>query len=593
MSWKMSALLVVLLVIAGVGVPVLAQNQSSQSTAAPLTIKQYSRMVNLDVVVKDRKGHPITGLTAKDFEIFEQTPSKSKEKREQRIAAIREVHTAAMKPPAAAPTNIAPGVYSNAVAVQKDPVPPTILLVDGINTEIQYQAQVHQQMLRMLRQLPPNVPVAVFLMGKHLELLQGFTTDPELLQTALSRAESATGQGLGHLNPIDDPSAAGNQFYGLTPLASGDVAGMIAAAQSFDQMVYAANIRERFDRTYTAFLSIARSLAGYPGRKNVLWLSTSFPLTLNALPQITDSNPLVQTNISHLDVQSQMQILDNALSDAKIAVYPVDIGGVRNLQVYSAEARPVGPNGPYADSATAVDGRRVAAAASRQIEMQNNEQDTMRSIAKDTGGKVCIGSNDLARCVRNAVEDSSDFYEISYYPDSSDWNGEYRRVFLKVRAHGAHLSYMRGYYATPEGSRDRTLRAVAMANDCGDLLNATGIAFTARKVAEDHAGRLEFGLAIDPSKLTFSPMPNGAQQLNVEVGVCTFDKHGWSQKLVGYPIETNLSPKAYNMLIHGGRLSDSIVLPGPKPVAVRLLVKDVPSGRLGSIYIPTAESRVN
>ena len=584
MLQKMSALLVVLLVGAGVQARVTAQSESSQSTAAPLTIKSYSRMVNLDVVVKDHKGHHVTGLTAKDFEVLEQTPIKNKKMRVQKIAWIREVHTAAMKPPAEAPVMSEPGVYTNAVAVQKDPVPPTVLLVDGINTEIQYQAQVHQQMLRMLRQLPPNVPVAIFLMGKRLELLQGFTTSPELLQTALAKAESATGQGLGHLDPADDPDAAGNQLYGLTPLASGDVAGMVAAAQSFDQIVYAAEIRERIERTYRAFLSIARSLAGYPGRKNLLWLSTSFPLVLNPFLNNDDR--------AFLDYQGRMQVLDNALSDARIAVYPVEIGGVRNMQVYSAEARPVGPDGPYADSATPVDGRRVTAAASRQIEMQNYEQNTMHTIAKETGGKVCIGSNDLARCVRQAVQDSSDFYEISYYPNSPDWNGEYRRIFVKVKAHGARLSYPQGYYATPEGSNDRTRRAVEIANDCGDLLNATGIAFTARKVAEGHDGRLEFGLDIDPSNLTFSPMPNGTQQLNVEVGVCTFDKHGWSQKLVGYPIEANLNATAYNTLIHGGHLSDSIVLPGPRPAGVRVLVKDIASGRLGSIYIPTGESKV-
>ena len=165
MLQKTSALLVVLLATVGVQSRVLAQSESSQSAAAPLTIQSYSRMVSLDVVVKDHKGHHISGLTAKDFEVLEQTPSKSGKKREQKIAWIREVHTAAMTPPAEAPASVAPGVYSNALAMQKDPVPPTVLLVDGINTEVQYQAQVHVQMLRMLRELPRNVPVAVFLMG--------------------------------------------------------------------------------------------------------------------------------------------------------------------------------------------------------------------------------------------------------------------------------------------------------------------------------------------------------------------------------------------------------------------------------------------
>jgi VWFA-related protein len=578
MCWKVSALLSVLLISVGL----CAQTHPQQPTSAPLTLQRYSRMVSLDVVVKDQKGHHLTGLTAKDFEIFEQTPSKSRDKREQRIAGIREVHTAAMVAPVMAPASTPPGVYTNAVSAQKDPVPPTVLLVDGINTETQYQAQVHVQMLRMLRQLPRNVPVAVFLMGKHLELLQSFTTDPQLVQTALAKAVSATGQGLGHLDPTDDPSAPGNQFNGLSGPAGRDAATLAARAQEFDQIVYAANIQERFDRTYAAFISIARSMAGFPGRKNLLWLSTSFPLTLNPF--------LNQNDLAHLDFQKQMQVLDSVLSDAKIAVYPVDIGGVRNLQAYSAEARPANP---YAVPSTSVDGQRIAAAESRQIEMWNHEQNTMVSIAKDTGGKVCMGSNDLGQCVRDAVDDGSDFYEISYYPDSPDWNGEYRKIFVKVREHGARLSYRQGYYAIPEANADPRLQTAEMQKDCGDLLNATGVAFHASRLAPDGQGRLKFGLSIDPSDLTFSTALNGDQKLSVEVGVCTFDQHGWPQKLIAYPIDVQLSPKAYHTLVNGGHLQDLILVPGPKPAAVRLLVKDVLSGNLGSVYIPTDDSKLN
>src|ERR1019366_4435864 len=98
-------------------------------------------------------------------------------------------------------------------------------------------------------------------MGVHIEVLQDFTTDPRLLQAALAKAYSVTGKGLGHLDPKDDPDAPGNQLYGVGE-RSASIGEMVAALQGFDQMVYAANIQERFDRTNNAFLSIARSLAG-------------------------------------------------------------------------------------------------------------------------------------------------------------------------------------------------------------------------------------------------------------------------------------------------------------------------------------------
>lgn len=557
---------------------------NQETPEVPFVLREYSRMVNLDVVVQDSKKNHIRGLKAGDFQIFEESTGK-RGKREQKIAEVREIQTETMAAPAEPPANTAPGVYSNAIAVQKDPVPATVLVMDGLNTEVKYQAQVHKQMLRMLKQLPSNVPVAVFLMGDRLRLLQSLTTDPALVREALAKAESPTGQGLGHVDPKDDASAPGNQMYGFSgSAAGGDVQKMISFVQNFDQVVYAANLTERFNRTYIAFLSIARSLAGYPGRKNLLWLSTSFPLTLNTFEDT--SNRFIDH--ASFDYWGQMKVLMNALSDAKVAVYPIDIGGVRTLETFSAGTRPADS---YAGDTTSVDGRRVAASQAREMDTQNREQDAMYAIAKDTGGDVCMGENDLSKCIQKAVHESSDFYEISYYPDSPNWNGEYRKVTLKVKARGAHASYRQGYYATPEGGSDQASQSAEMGKDCGDLLNATEVAFSAHSVPADKPGQLKFDLSIDPSELTFVQTAAGEQKVDLQVGVCTFNKEGWSQKLLSYPIGLKLNRKAYDALIGGARLQDTIFVPAPKPAAVRLIVKDVPSGKLGSVYIPTAETR--
>jgi len=164
------------LLLSGAGSPGVAQSGGQQAVQNPqaaqsqhagqsqpagqlipppaFTLQTTTRMVNLEVVVKDAKGNHVKGLVPMDFKLFEQTPSRSKEKREQQIADFKEVHMGDLPAPPSLKEQAQPGVYTNALAQQKDPVPPTILLVDGLNTEIQYQAQVHVQMLRMLRQLP-------------------------------------------------------------------------------------------------------------------------------------------------------------------------------------------------------------------------------------------------------------------------------------------------------------------------------------------------------------------------------------------------------------------------------------------------------
>jgi hypothetical protein len=136
-----TALFVAVLLLALPAVPQTAPPQmqpspstESKSTASVATSQAATRMLTIEVVVKDRQGHHVSGLKASDFQIFEQTPSRGKEKREQKIAAFREVRMAELADQARSATKIPPGVYASPVVLQKDPVPPTILLVDGLNT---------------------------------------------------------------------------------------------------------------------------------------------------------------------------------------------------------------------------------------------------------------------------------------------------------------------------------------------------------------------------------------------------------------------------------------------------------------------------
>jgi VWFA-related protein len=578
-----------------------------------------TRMVNLEVVVKDSKGNHIKGLVPMDFQIFEQTPSRSKEKREQQIADFKEVHVGDLPAPPSLKEQAQPGVYANALAVRKDPVPPTILLVDGLNTEVQYQAQVHVQMLKMLRQLPTNVPVAVFLLGDRMVMLQSFTTDPKLLQAALSKVTSPAVAGLAHTDAHYDANAAGNMMGGLGNYVDVDpgLLQMKEAAQEFDQKLYAATMDEKVKRTIDALISLGHHVAGYPGRKNLLWLSTTFPLLLSpngnggprlgnvigsastgtddgsqfavgGIPdprtgQLKEENQdlfnkmslTTDENAGGRTYWSQIKYLGSVLSDAKISVYPVNVAGVQTLNAFQASAVM-----PKDAGASAING-----ANTRQSQQMGAEQDTMDTIAAGTGGIVCTGDNDLAECVRKAVEDSSDFYEISYYPDSPDWNGEFRKVMLKADVRGAHLSYRQGYFATPEGTPGSKIESMKLQSDCDDYIDSTAVQFSAKSLPPDAQGALRFALTIDATPVTFTPTLDGGHAMHLAVAACTFNEEGWVLNLMSFPSDLKLDAKQFATLTNTGRLSDVISVPGPRPAAVRLLVKDVPTGKLGSIYI--------
>jgi len=163
------------------------QASSPSQTPAPVTtLKVTTRMVTLQVVARNSKGAPVTGLTANDFQIFEQVPPK-KDRRQQNIAAFQEITIAAIAAADTGALQLPRGVYSNLVTMQKAPVPPTILLIDGLNSDVGAQMQVHRQMIKLLASIPLDIPVAVFLLDRNLHLLQNFTTDRTLLRAAVQK----------------------------------------------------------------------------------------------------------------------------------------------------------------------------------------------------------------------------------------------------------------------------------------------------------------------------------------------------------------------------------------------------------------------
>ena len=547
--------------------PATSPDVPSSNVSGPVaTFKASARMVTLEVVVKDRQGHHVPGLSAADFHVFEQIPSRGKHKYEQKIAAFREVKVAQLAAQAKNEIQVPEGFYANAVTLQKNPVPPTIILVDGLNTEVKDQAQVHVQMLRMLKALPPDVPVSVFLLGYRLHVLQDFTSDPKILQTALNKAITVDGVGLARIDPRDDPDEVSAR---LESIGSGTGARAlpeaIDATRKFEQFVYAANMDRRVDATIDALTTLSRHLSGYPGRKNLLWISTAFPIHLIPLERDED--------IGRRNYWLRLRHLANALGQTKVAVYPINPAGVQTTAFYGAGYRPrdLSPEG-------------VVDTLNRDTLLQANEQDTMEVLAEGTGGKICTGDNDLGDCVRKAVDDSSEFYEIAYYPDSQNWNGEFRSIMLTTKQAGLRLAYRAGYFAQSEASATPGEQHKQLQSACEDYLDATAIPILAR-TAVDSPDKLTFNLRIGLSPLTLIPTSDDGRELKAALAICTFDEKGIPRELLRYPIDHKWNAQEYQSVAKAGALQENIFIPGPRPAAVRLLVMDIPSGRLGSLRI--------
>src|SRR5258708_6278444 len=192
--------------------PATAPASKPSSSDATPTFRTTTRLVTVDVVAKDKHGRIVPDLSQKDFQVFEQVPPKKGE-REQQISGFlavnRDAIVAASKQQNA--LKLPPGVYTNLVTTRLS-VPPTILLLDGLNTEADSGTEARRQMVKMLASIPTDTPGAVFILGHDLVLLQSFTKDPAMLRDAAQKVMTTNlnGGGLG-IDPHDDPSSLSNQ----------------------------------------------------------------------------------------------------------------------------------------------------------------------------------------------------------------------------------------------------------------------------------------------------------------------------------------------------------------------------------------------
>ena len=209
-------------------------------------------------------------------------------------------------------------------------IPATVPLMDTLNSTAPNQLQGRQHMLQLLRTLPPETPIAVFVLGTSLRILQTFTSDPALLRAALDL--SLTGNSI-TINPALDTRSTSNYIQDSTAGSGSNqgLAAQIGEVQNFEKEEYASTLDLRAKETLGAMSQIGQYLSGIPGRKNLIWISESFPLSV-APDADTGNNPFGGLR----EYSEQVRLVANALTDAQVAVYPMDVRGLQAQQSLSA-----------------------------------------------------------------------------------------------------------------------------------------------------------------------------------------------------------------------------------------------------------------
>ena len=538
---------------------------AQQPPTASNTLKTQTRLIAVDVVVTDSHGAPVRGLKKEDFQIFEE------HNREQQIAQFRFVDRSAEPAPTPAPAPSAT-LFSNEISPGRS-IAPTVLLMDGLNTDISNQMQVRQHMLSLLKTLPSTTPVAVFSLGHTLHVVQSFSTDPKVLRAAVDKTLRSVPI---EQNPQDDSESLSNQALDQN---GGQETQATQALEDFEAMEYQEQMAIRVDETTDAMIEIAKYLGGVAGRKNLIWFSESFPIWIE--PSADFGTDAFAGSAAYND---KVRAAAEALTDARVAVYPVDAKGLAVDQLYSTTQNPhINQQNP---------GAGFGAQLSRQNTQHLDAQATMDNIAETTGGRTCKNTNDLSGCVQTALNDGSVYYELAYYPEGIAWDKRFHKIVVKTTEHGVKLAYRRGYFATePKGPTTQSPEAL-LKQACMEPLPSTSILVNVQPVApQQGAGGAaqeapaRYLLTVSPSALSFEPAL-GVRQMGLEMAICEFDAKGNAFQFFTRDLSRPVPDDLFKVYQDHGIRNIFDYDAKPEDQRLRFAVLDVPSGTTGAVDVP-------
>ncbi len=383
------------------------------------TFSANTSLVIIDANVRDRSGKVIPDLKKSDFTLFEdgkpQTISIFEFQKLEGDALLAPVP--AIKPVAATPAGVpAPAARKAAPAAPTATTAQPVIryqdrrlvamLFDYSNMQIPDQNRVQEAALKFIREQmkPADVVAILYESTGPLKIVQDFTTDKDRLE------EVVKGFAIGTASEL--AGAAGNGGDDTT----GEDTGTAFNADETEFNIF------NTDKQLATIEYAAKMLAAFPEKKALLYFSSGI-------------------SKSGFENQASLEKASNTAKRSNVAIYPIDARGL----VASAPA----------GDASAASSRGTSALTGAQMQSQRDSfadsQETLSTLAVDTGGKLYVDDNDLALGMEKARDDLASYYIIGYYSTNIKMDGKYRRVTLKLNSDiQAKLDYRSGYFGEKE-----------------------------------------------------------------------------------------------------------------------------------------------
>jgi VWFA-related protein len=392
------------------GLSLIAAPQAPAARQGTPIFRSGIDLVTVNVVVRDRAGNVVRGLTRDDFTVTE-------DGRRQSITTFdfedlldgRAVDAAA--PPDAIPTVLGSVGRETAPAAVPAPAAPVtaslhgrrliVLLFDLTSMQPEETARAFDSARDYVNtRLSPNDVVAITTLSTSLQVPQDFTSDRAAL-----------------LGAID--GLAGNDQAGF---ADGASTGAAADANAVADTGFTADDTEfnvfNTDRRLEALKTLTTALSGIEQKKSIVYFSSG----------------MTQTGLDNR--VAIRRVIDGAVR-ANVSIYAADMRGLQAMPA-GGDASQASTRGQAAFSGQSTSARFDQMAAS---------QDALSSLAEDTGGRAFFDQNDFKAVFDRVLADTSAYYLLGFSSTNPVRDGRFRRIRVQVKRPDLKLEYRAGYYA--------------------------------------------------------------------------------------------------------------------------------------------------
>ncbi|MGC2612407.1 MAG: VWA domain-containing protein [Terracidiphilus sp.] len=540
------------------------------------TLRLTSRLVYVDVVVRDRSGQVVQGLTQQDFKVEEDGKPEKVDFFE--AHSLKQEVLAPERQPLA-PT--APQLfYTNIANREASSGAISIILFDLLNTPRSDLLYARKQLLKFLMKLPPGQSVALFVLRNNLQMVQNFTGSSDRL---LAAAQSIRPNDMTFIRSKDEAMQDDDfiaDFAKAIGYDPGGAAGKFKAAEGDQDAIHRDN---RAYITVAALAELARATSGYPGRKNLLWLSEDFPVSVGA--QLMDARFRATPDLA------QARETANLIANAQISVYPISLLGMETggVPVTSSGSGSVslvgGPTGTTANP-------QMGDTLQNQFAARSALRYAANDLADQTGGEAFVGTNDFDGALRHSMMDGSNYYTLAYRPTNEKWNGQFRKIHVELVGKVGSLNYRRGYFADSD-----THPSTDSVNDLHIALQpatpeSTMMALRSRVLlpdAQHHALRVDS--LLDPSNASFTTSADGkrhAQFLVLLIALNDCQQQPAAPPQTSGVLKLDLTPDQYKIAMESGVPVHLELELKPGKYRLRLGVSDMATHNLGTLDMPVA-----